>query len=205
MGTSMMMDVAQKATRPFTEDSLVGVSLLLPAPQCCSEPLWGLQPTPQQRAGARGAPGAERDPQRVQHGRVAHLQEAAGLLAPSPADEGHWCRWDSTVPKNPTATAPRHRLCWTSTSFHSSVAPPSPAPSPGTPSPPLPPAPSSLAVCTRPRGRRVSLRANARACTAFFFEKKIFFFFFPPPVLGILVARDKSKKQQSCSESEKGR
>lgn len=79
MGTRTMVDVAQKATRPITEDALAGVSLLLPAPQgtqCHPGPLRGLQPMLQQRAGAGGAPGAEKDPKRVQHGGVAHLEEA---------------------------------------------------------------------------------------------------------------------------------
>lgn len=67
------------------------------------------------------------------------------------------------------------------------------------PNPPLPPTPSPSPA--RLRGRRVLSVQTCLRCLFLFLFSNFFFF----PVLGILVERDKSKKQQSCSESEKGR
>lgn len=123
-----------------------------------------LQGTLWPRAGAVGAPGAGKDPQRAQPGWVTHLR-AAG-----------------------TRRSLRQR-CSQKPSL----------PSPSTPTLLF----LQLQALLPPGSVDAEFSPCKRACAASFSFFFLIFFFFP--VLGILVERDKSKKQQSCSESEKGR
>lgn len=109
-GTRMMVDIAQKPTRPIIEDALAGVSLLLPAPRQHAQrqlpvPSWTTLGSPANAAatsrGWGGAPGAEKDPKRVQHGWVAICKKPSGLLAPSLADEGHQGPLGQGCPQKP--------------------------------------------------------------------------------------------------------
>lgn len=110
------------------------------------------------------------------------LQAAGQAASTEPRDEGHRSCWPQKP--SPGLLHPAGSPC-----TGGCRAPPAPSTAPRLP--------RGSALCPAPPITGLCLCKRARLGCLFFF------FFFP--VLGILVERDKSKKQQSCSESEKGR